>query len=281
MKQVGIIGAGIMGTGIAQVAAQYGYQVVLVDLEVTILEHARENICRNIKIQALYNNQEVLPEEIMEKIEFTTDYKKLEDVDILIENIIEDIDKKHKLYEKISNICKEDCIFAVNTSCISITKIASKTSRADKVIGTHFMNPVPMKLIVEVVKGYHTSQETIDKTLSFLNSIGKSGILVNDMPGFVSNRISHLLINEAAYVIQDQVASAEDVDTIFKKCFGHKMGPLETADLIGLDVVVASLNILYNSYQDSKYRACPLLTKMVDAGLFGMKSGHGFYEYMN
>lgn len=183
------------------------------------------------------------------------------------------------VYGKIDNICDENCIFLVNTSCISITKIAALTKRPDKVIGTHFMNPVPQKKVVEVVKGYHTSEETIASLKELLANIGKEAIIVNDYPGFVSNRVSHLFMNEAAYVVQDQVASPESVDDIFKKCFGHAMVPLETADLIGLDTVVNSLDILYKSYQDPKFRCCPLLRKMVDAGLYGRKSGEGFYKY--
>ena len=157
--------------------------------------------------------------------------------------------------------------------------IASLTKRPTKVIGTHYMNPVPMKTTVETIRGFHTSDATIETTKQLLATMGKECILVNDYPGFVSNRISHLFMNEAAFVVQDQVASAQEVDDIFKQCYGHKMGPLETADLIGLDTVVNSLEVLYESYQDPKFRCCPLLRKMVDAGLLGVKSGEGFYTY--
>jgi 3-hydroxybutyryl-CoA dehydrogenase len=167
----------------------------------------------------------------------------------------------------------------VNTSCISITKIGAITKRPDRVVGTHFMNPVPMMKAVEVIKGFYTSEKTIQRTKDLLTSLNKEGIVVNDFPGFVSNRISHLMMNEAAFIVQDQVADIKTVDEIFKKCYSHKMGPLETADLIGIDTVVESLQVLYDSYQDPKFRCCPLLKKMVDAGLLGRKSGRGFYEY--
>ncbi|WP_242655185.1 3-hydroxyacyl-CoA dehydrogenase family protein [Clostridium cellulovorans] len=173
----------------------------------------------------------------------------------------------------------ESCLFLVNTSCISITKIASLTKRPDKVIGTHFMNPVHIKTAVEAIKGFYTSEETIEKTKELLSKMGKEMIIVNDLPGFVSNRISHLFMNEAAFVVQDQVAAPAEVDAIFKKCYGHVMGPLETADLIGLDTVVDSLEVLYESYQDPKFKCCPLLKKMVDANLKGRKTGKGFYDY--
>jgi 3-hydroxybutyryl-CoA dehydrogenase len=280
-KKVGIIGAGVMGTGVAQSFAQKGYSVVLIDLSAEILERAQENIFRDIRFQTLFNKdlEPEDPEIVMAQIRFTTDYELLRDVDFVIENVPEIWESKEEVYQKIDPICPEHCIFLANTSCISITKIGSLTKRPGKVVGVHFMNPVPLKKTVETIKGYHTSEETIKTVEELLRDIGKECIIVNDLPGFVSNRLSHLLMNEAAFVVQDQVATAEDVDNIFKKCFGHKMGPLETADLIGLDTVVNSLDILYQSYQDPKFRCCPLLRKMVDAGLFGRKSGQGFYKY--
>lgn len=280
-KKVGIIGAGVMGTGVAQSFAQKGYTVVLIDLSAEILEKAKEDIFRDIRLQTLFNKdlEPEDPEIVMAQIRFTTDYELLRDVDFVIENVPEIWEIKKEVYHKIDPICPEHCIFLANTSCISITKIGSLTKRPTKVVGVHFMNPVPLKKTVETIKGYHTSMETIKTVEELLRDIGKECIIVNDLPGFVSNRLSHLLMNEAAFVVQDQVATAEDVDNIFKKCFGHKMGPLETADLIGLDTVVNSLDILYQSYQDPKFRCCPLLRKMVDAGLLGRKSGQGFYEY--
>ncbi len=279
MESVGVIGAGVMGIGVAHSVAQAGYRVVLIDINEQILAKAKKEITNNLRFHRFFDKNLEDDNLILERIEYTTDYGQLRDVDYIIENVNEEWEIKKDVYQMLDQICPEHAIFFVNTSCISITKIASLTKRCDRVIGIHFMNPVFMKPVVEVIKGYHTSEETIEATRDFLHKIGKECILVNDLPGFVSNRLSHLLMNEAAYVVQDQVASPQDVDEIFKKCFGHKMGPLETADLIGLDTVVDSLKILYESYQDSKFRCCPLLQKMVDAGLLGRKSGQGFYKY--
>ena len=279
MKKIGVIGAGVMGVGVAQNLAQVGCQVILVDIAAAILEQAKQELYNNIRFQAFFKKKEELeePEQVLTRIIFTTDYEMLSDTDLVIENTTEKWEVKREVYQKLDAVCPAHCIFAVNTSCISITKIASLTNRPAQVIGTHFMNPVPLMTAVEAIRGYHTSEETISITKDLLAKMGKECILVNDYPGFVSNRISHLLMNEAAFVVQDQVASAQDVDDIFKKCYGHKMGPLETADLIGLDTVVNSLEVLYESYQDPKFRCCPLLKKMVKAGLYGKKSGQGFY----
>jgi 3-hydroxybutyryl-CoA dehydrogenase len=281
MIKVGIIGAGVMGRGVAQCLAQSSVHVVLLDISEEILEKARDEIYNHVRLQALFKKSEALeaPDIVISRITFSMDYDLLKDVDFIIENATEKWDVKMEIYKRIDRICKDECIFAVNTSCLSITRIASLTGRPDKVIGTHFMNPVPMIHTVETIRGYHTSENTIEKTKKLFSAMGKDYILVNDFPGFVSNRISHLLMNEAAFIVQDQVASPQDVDDIFVKCYGHKMGPLETADLIGLDTVVYSLDVLYDDFQDSKFRCCPLLRKMVDAGLLGRKSGQGFYSY--
>ncbi len=282
MKIVGVVGAGVMGTGVAQSLAQAGYHVILVDISLEILERSKENIYQRVRFQTLFQKSEnpvFNPDLIIEKIGFTTDYQQLNQAEYIIENATENWKIKEEVYRKIDSICGLDCIFAANTSCFPITRIASLTKRPSKVIGTHFMNPVPMKTTVETIQGYFTSEDTIEKTKQLLTSMGKECILVKDYPGFVSNRISHLFMNEAAFVVQDQVATPQEVDEVFKKCYSHKMGPLETADLIGLDTVVNSLEVLYDSYQDSKFRCCPLLKKMVDAGLYGVKSGQGFYCY--
>jgi len=282
VENICVIGAGVMGIGVAQNLACVGMNVILIDISQEILEKAKENIYRNIRFQSFMNKDKSIDvDKIISRIEFTMDYSRIKEVDYVIENVPEDWETKRDIYTKIDDICNEKCILLVNTSCISITKIASLTKRPDKVIGTHFMNPVPMKSTIEAIRGYHTSDDTIQLTEELLKKMDKEMILVNDFPGFVSNRISHLLMNEAAYVVQDQVASPKDVDRIFKKCFEHKMGPLETADLIGLDTVVNSLDVLYESYQDTKFRCCPLLRKMVDAGLYGIKNGRGFYDYDN
>jgi 3-hydroxybutyryl-CoA dehydrogenase len=203
----------------------------------------------------------------------------LEEADFLIENVVERWDVKRDLYQRIDSVCPGRTIFAANTSAIPITRIASATRRPAKVLGIHFMNPVPLKRSVEVIRGYHTSEETIDAARGLLARMDKECILVNDSPGFVSNRVLMLTINEAIFLVSERVATPADVDRIFKECFGHKMGPLETADLIGLDTILLSLESLYESFSDSKYRPCPLLKQMVDAGLHGRKSGAGFYPY--
>ena len=281
MNTIGVIGAGVMGTGVAQNAAQSGFQVVLADLTEAILQRAADEIRNKLRFRALFMKNVELedPDIIMGRIQWVTDYQAFSQADLVVENVPEKWEIKREVYPKIDTICPAHCIFLVNTSCISITRIAALTKRPAQVIGTHFMNPAPMKNTVETIRGFHTSPETIRLTEQFLGRLGKEMIVVNDFPGFVSNRLSHLLMNEAAFVVQDQVAAPADVDEIFKKCFGHAMGPLETADLIGLDTVVDSLDVLYESYQDSKFRCCPLLRKMVHAGLLGQKSGQGFYTY--
>lgn len=280
-EKIGLIGAGTMGMGVAEAFAMNAYDVLLIDINQQILDSAKETIYQNMRYHKLFQNQDKKcdPKDAIKNITFSTEYETLKDVEYIIENVNENWEIKKQVYLKLNEICSNDCVFMVNTSCLSITKLASLTDHPEKVIGTHFMNPVSLKKSIEVISGYHTSKDTILKVENLLNNIGKEIILVNDFPGFVSNRISHLFMNEAAFVVQDKVAEPENVDKIFKDCFGHKMGPLETADLIGLDTVVDSLNVLYESYQDSKFKCCPLLQKMVDAGLTGKKSGKGFYTY--
>ncbi len=270
-----------MGSGVAQNLAQTNHRVILIDISGDILEKTRDGIAKNIRFQGFFGNKEKQedPDEILDQITFTSDYSQLENADYVIENVTEKWDLKKDVYARIDAVCRKDCIFAANTSAISITRIGSATKRPEKVIGTHFMNPVPMKKMVEVIKGYHTSDETIEKTKQLLANMGKECIVVNDAPGFVSNRVLMLTVNEAVYLVHEGVACAEDVDQIFKSCFGHAMGPLETGDLIGLDTILYSLEVLHESFNDSKYRPCPLLKKMVDAGLHGRKSGEGFYTY--
>ena len=278
---VGVIGAGVMGTGVAQNLAQSNYHVILLDISDEILERAKQQIKNNLRFQEFFkkskNSHNI--QEILNHIKFSSNYQFLQKAEFVIENVTEKWDIKKDVYQQIDNICPKDCIFAANTSAISITRIASITKRATKVIGTHFMNPVPLKPMIEMIRGYHTSEETIETTKKILARMGKDFVIVNDMPGFVSNRVLMLTINEAIFLLQDQVASAADVDKIFKNCFGHKMGPLETADLIGLDTILLSIEVLYESYNDIKYRPCPLLKKMVDAELYGQKNGKGFYTY--
>jgi 3-hydroxybutyryl-CoA dehydrogenase len=278
---VGVIGAGVMGIGVTQSLAQTHHQVILIDVLDEILERAKSEIYKNVRFGRLFDKSvsEESPDEVVERITLTTDYRLLRDVDFVIENVIEKWDVKKEVYARLNEICREECIFSANTSAISITRIGSVTKRPDRVIGIHFMNPVPLKPMVEVIRGYHTSEETIAATKALLADMGKACIVVNDSPGFVSNRVLMLTINEAVCLAQEQVASPQEIDQIFKSCLGHKMGPLETADLIGLDTILYSIEVLYESFNDGKYRPCPLLKKMVDAGLHGRKSGQGFYTY--
>ncbi len=277
-KKIGVIGAGVMGQGVALLLAQYGYKVVLVDVEEDTLKKAKREIGeKNTMYKAVCQN--LLNEDFMENITFATDYKLLEDVDIVVENTPEIMEIKKEVYRNIDRICKKECIFLVNTSCLSITEIASFTNRPENVIGVHFMNPVPLIPGVEVIRGIHTDINTIEMIKSFLLEIDKESIVINDSVGFVSNRISHLMMNEAAFLVQEGVATPEQIDKIFKLCYGHKMGPLETADLIGLDTVMYSLKALYDNFQDPKFRCCPLIKRKVDAGFWGQKTGEGFYKY--
>ncbi|MFD7092772.1 3-hydroxyacyl-CoA dehydrogenase family protein [Streptomyces sp. NPDC056652] len=276
----GVVGAGVMGVGVAQNLAQTGHHVVLVDVSDEVLDNARRELRNSLRAYTLFNKGTGAdPREIFDKIEFTTDYELLAKADFIVENVTEDWAVKQQVYERIDRIVRPDVVFAVNTSAISITRVASVTSRPGRVIGMHFMNPVPMKPMVEVIRGHHTTPETIETARRFLAELGKDCIVVEDVPGFVSNRVLMLTINEAAFLVQDGVAPAQDIDRIFTSCFDHRMGPLETADLIGLDTILKSIEVLYESFNDSKYRPAPLLKKMVAAGLLGRKSGEGFHSY--
>jgi 3-hydroxybutyryl-CoA dehydrogenase len=279
IQTVGVIGAGVMGVGVAQNLAQTSHQVILIDISQDILARAKPEIRNNIRFQGFMKKTVEDPENTLQKITFTTDYQLLKKTDFVVENVVEKWDIKKDVYVQMDSICPEHCIFAANTSAIPITRIGSVTKRPSKVIGMHFMNPVAMKKTVETIRGYHTSDETIEISKQFLSQMGKDSIIVNDAPGFVANRLSHLFMNEAANLVMENIATPKDIDEIFKKCYGHAMGPLETADLIGLDTVVDTLQVLYESYQDSKFQCSPLLKKMVDAGLYGRKSGQGFYPY--
>lgn len=281
MKNIGIVGAGVMGSDVALNLSCYGYNVVLKDVNKESLIKAKEKIENDIRmVKMMRSDLKTLSKNVVfGRINFTLNFDEFDKVNLVIENVSERWDIKENVYSDLRKVCKRDTVFCINSSCISITKVASHLPQPEKVIGMHFMNPVPLKEVVEVVRGYHTSEETITIAKDFLKSLKKIAIVVNDFPGFVTNRLSHLFMNEAAFLIQDKVALPKDVDMIFKRGYGHAMGPLETADLIGLDTVVNSLEVLYTNYQDPKFRCCPLLRKMVDAGLLGKKSGEGFYKY--
>lgn len=277
-KKIGVIGAGVMGKGVAQRFAKFGYEVILLDLNEELLKLAKAEIVRNLKMLNMFEkNFEV--EEISNLISTTVAYADLAEVDYIVENVPEVQEVKEKVYFELEKYCKEDCIYMANTSCIPITLIGSFTNRASKIIGVHFMNPVPIKNFSEVIRGIYTSEETIVNTKELLNSINISVEIINDSAGFVSNRLSHLFMNEAAFLVYEGIATAEQIDNIFKQGFGHKMGPLETADLIGIDTVLDSLKILYDQYEDSKFKACPLIKRMVEARMLGRKNGKGFYTY--
>lgn len=276
---IGIIGGGVMGRGVAQRFAKFGYNTIIIDKSDEMLEIIRNDIIKQLKI-ARFFDKSLCIDEIIERISFSSDYSKLKDVDYVIENVNENEEVKKQVYLELDKYCKEDCIYMVNTSCIPITLIGSFTKRAEKVIGVHFMNPVPLKNFSEVIKGFYTSDETIEKIRDLLLKAGISIEIINDGAGFVSNRISHLYMNEAAFIVYEGIATAQQVDAIFEKGFGHTMGPLHTADLIGLDTVLDSLKVLYDEYQDPKFKACPLLKEFVRCGKLGRKTGHGFFDYV-
>lgn len=278
-ETVGVVGAGVMGVGVAQSLAQTGHRAVVVDISEAVLERARKEMKSGLRAVALFKKAAIDPREVMSRVTYTTDVQALSAASFVVENVTEKWDVKKDVYRQLDEICKPEVVFAANTSAISITKIGSATKRPAQVVGMHFMNPVPMKPMVEVIRGYHTTPATLDAAKRFLAEMGKDCIVVEDSPGFVSNRVLMLTINEAVFLLQDRVAEAVEIDRIFKTCFEHKMGPLETADLIGLDTILYSIEVLHESFNDDKYRPCPLLRKMVDAGLLGRKSGHGFYRY--
>ncbi len=281
-KKIAVIGAGVMGSDVAFDFSSYGYSVILKDIDEKVIEAASDKIKKDFSLYKMVKPdlmKNITIDDILKNIKFTTKYDDFDSVDMVVENVTEDWQAKKNVYCELRGVCKAGTIYGVNTSCFSITKIGSLLPEPDKVIGIHLMNPVPMKAMVEVIRGYSTTESTIEIMNSALKSLGKTPIVVEDFPGFVTNRVMMLMINECVWTVQDGVAKPRDVDKIFRLGFGHKMGPLATADLIGLDTILNSLIVLYESYNDPKFRPCPLLRKMVDAGLLGKKSGKGFFEY--
>lgn len=277
---VGIIGGGNIGSSLALDCALRGNTVRVIEKGSQECEISRQNVEEMARFAPLLTPLAKQPlEEVMSRISWETDLEALKNCEFVVENITENVALKQALYEKLGVILAPNAVLAANTSCIPVTKLGSFFANPEQVIGVHFMNPVYLKSTVEVIVGRLTAQETTDNCLRILTTLGKKSVVVKDGIGFVSNRVSHLFMNEAAFTIQDGISEPKDVDQIFRECFGHKMGPLETADLIGIDTVVYSLDVLYEQFQDSKYRVCPLLRQMVDAGHLGKKAGKGFYEY--
>jgi 3-hydroxybutyryl-CoA dehydrogenase len=280
VKKVGVVGAGTMGNGIAHVFAVSGYDVVLMDVEESFLERAiaviTKNLDRMIKKEKI---TEADKKAALSKIRKTISIKDMADCDIVIEAATEDYAIKQKIFKGLDSICKKGAIIATNTSSISITQIAGCVKCPEKVIGMHFMNPVPMMKLVEVVRGVATSDDTYNAVMELAATLGKTPVGVNDYPGFVANRLLMPMINEACYALMEGVATKESIDTVMQLGMAHPMGPLTLADLIGLDVCLAIMEVMYEGFSDSKYRPCPLLRNMVKAGYLGRKTKRGFYEY--
>jgi len=280
IRTVAVLGAGTMGNGIAHVLARGGYSVILRDIQGRALDLALANIAANLDREAKKGKiAEAQKPEILARIRVTTDAAPLSTADFAIEAVPERLDLKTAVLREADKMLPPTAILASNTSSISITTLAALTARPDRFVGMHFMNPVPVMALVEVIRALQTSDATFAATMALAEKLGKKPVAVNDSPGFVSNRVLMPLINEAAFCVMEGVATAEAVDAVMKTGMNHPMGPLELADFIGLDVCVDILDVLYAGFHDSKYRACPLLRKMVAAGWLGRKSGRGFYNY--
>jgi len=280
IRTVAVLGAGTMGNGIAHVFARCGYNVILRDVEESFLVRAKDTIAKNLDRELKRGKiEEADKAKILNRIHATTDFSQISRADFAVEAVPERLDLKLSVLREADNLLRPEVILASNTSSISVTTLAAATARPDRFIGMHFMNPVPVMVLVEVIRALQTGEETFHTTMALCERLEKKPVAVNDAPGFVSNRVLLPMINEAAFAVQEGVATAEAVDAIMKLGMNHPMGPLELADFIGLDVCVNILDVLHDGFGDPKYRACPLLRKMVAAGWLGRKSGRGFYGY--
>ena len=281
MKHVAVIGAGTMGNGIAHTFAQSGFKVNLIDISDESLKRGMDTIAKNLdRMVAKEKITEADKAETLANITtFTTTEDGVKNVGLVVEAATENVDLKLKIFKQLSDVCPEDTILATNTSSISITQIAAVTNRPDKVIGMHFMNPVPIMKLVEIIRGYNTTDEVTNTIMELSKTLGKVPVEVNDYPGFVANRILMPMINESIETLYNGVAGVTEIDTVMKLGMAHPMGPLQLADFIGLDVCLSILEVMYNGFKNPKYAPCPLLVNMVRAGKLGVKSGEGFYDY--
>ena len=281
MKNVAVIGAGTMGNGIAHTFAQSGFKVALIDINEISLEKGMATIVKNL--DRMVAKEKISEAEKSKTLSNIATYTSLVDgvkaIDLVIEAATENVDLKLKIFKELDNTCPKETILATNTSSISITQIAAVTSRPDKVVGMHFMNPVPIMKLVEIIRGYSTSDEITNTIMELSRALGKVPVEVNDYPGFVANRILMPMLNESIETLYNGVAGVDEIDTVMKLGMAHPMGPLQLADFIGLDVCLSILNVMYDGFKKPKYAPCPLLVNMVRAGKLGIKSGEGFYDY--
>ncbi|HSR68157.1 MAG TPA: 3-hydroxybutyryl-CoA dehydrogenase [Acidobacteriota bacterium] len=281
--KIAVIGAGTMGNGIAQVAATNGHQVILKEIEAAALERGmasiRKSLSKIVSKRDDIEDKQAFEHEVLERLHPTTDWEPLSEAEFAVEAVFESYQIKKEVLEKLDQVCPQDIVLSSNTSSISITRLGSILKRPERFIGMHFMNPVPLMKLVEIIRGLATSDDTYQKTRDLSEQLEKIPVEVNDSPGFVSNRVLMPMINEAIFAYQEGVAEVENIDAVMKLGMNHPMGPLKLADLIGLDVCLDVLNVLYDGFKDPRYRPCALLQRMVDAGWLGRKTGRGFYQY--